>query len=305
MLFGWEDVPRVRALIASGENPERVAVEQHKFAALVGFAQAVSCRRRALLGYLGEERDSDCGNCDVCLEPPQLYDATEDAQKALSCVYRLRERFGVGHVVEVLRGSKNQRVLDLRHDRLSTYGIGTDTSVEAWRSLLMQLVHLGYLRHEMGEYPVLKLAPAAATVLRGETTLMLARPRVTLAGKTKTKTKPRPPKRGGAGSAEGRALAGGSGSAEGRGSVDHPGSADDEALFEELRAVRREIAEREGLPAYVIFHDATLWEMATRRPVAPEELLEVSGVGSRKLEKYGEEFLGLLREHRSGGGPGT
>ncbi|MBN1632378.1 MAG: RecQ family ATP-dependent DNA helicase [Thermoleophilia bacterium] len=294
MLFGWEDVPRVRALIASGENPERVAVEQHKFGALVSFAQALSCRRRALLGYLGEDRESDCGNCDVCLDPPQLYDATEAAQKALSCVYRLRERFGMNHVVEVLRGSKNQRVLDLQHDRLSTYGIGADTSAEAWRSLVMQMVHLGYLRQEMGEYPVLKLAPAAASVLRGETTLMLARPRLTVAAKPKPESKIKPSKGGRAAAAEG------SGSAVGPGSAAHPGSADDEDLFEELRALRGEIVAREGLPAYVIFHDATLWEMARRRPATPDELLEVSGVGGRKLEKYGEEFLDLLRRYHQG-----
>ena len=149
----------MRALIDTGENEQRVAVEQHKFGALVGFAQELTCRRRALLGYLGETMESDCGNCDVCLDPPELYDATEDARKALSCVYRLRERFGVGHVVDVLRGSKNQRIADLGHDRLSTYGIGADSSAEAWRSLLRQLVHLGYLRQDMGEYPVLQAGP--------------------------------------------------------------------------------------------------------------------------------------------------
>ncbi len=181
LLFGWEDVPRVRALIEMGENEERVAVEQHKFGAMVGFTQALSCRRRVLLGYLGERMESDCGNCDVCLDPPELYDATEDAQKALSCVYRLGGRFGAGHVVDVLRGSEKQRILDLRHDRLSTYGVGADVSVDAWRSLLQQLVHLGYLYQEMGQYPVLKLTPTAMPVLRGEETLMLARPRVKVA----------------------------------------------------------------------------------------------------------------------------
>ncbi len=119
LLFGWEDVPRVRALIDAGENEERVAIEQHKLSAMVGFAQALSCRRRALLGYLGETMESDCGNCDVCLDPPELYDATLDAQKALSCVRSLGERFGVGYVVDVLRGSENQRIAGLRHDRLS------------------------------------------------------------------------------------------------------------------------------------------------------------------------------------------
>jgi len=273
LLFGWEDVPRVRALIDAGENEARVAVEQHKFGALIGFAQGSTCRRRALLGYLGEVMESDCGNCDVCLEPPELYDATEDARKALSCVYRLRERFGVGHVVDVLRGSKNQRVSDLRHDRLSTYGIGVDRSAEAWRSLLRQLVHLGYLRQEMGEYPVLTLTRAATPLLRGEASLMLARPRVRVAAPAK-----------GPARSKGR---------KGRGE-DAAWDAADDGLFEDLRALRRQIADREGVPAYVIFHDATLREIAATRPTDAEGLLEIGGVGERKLEKYGEEFLGLL-----------
>jgi len=284
LLFGWEDVPRVRALIDSGENAERVAVEQHKFGALVGFAQGLTCRRRAMLGYLGETMDSDCGNCDVCLDPPELYDATEDAQKALSCVYRVGGRFGVGHVVDVLRGSGNQRVTHLRHDRLSTHGIGSHLSVEAWRSLLRQLVHLGYLRQDMGEYPVLALTPAAGPLLRGEESLMLAKPRVRVTPAKEPKTR------------RGRQIPGAAGDAY-RGAPGDTGAedADDEALFEELRALRRQIADREGVPAYVIFHDASLREMAARRPVDPDDLLDIGGVGEKKLDKYGEQFLALLR----------
>ena len=255
LLFGWEDVPRVRALIDAGGNEERVAVEQHKLAAMVGFAQALTCRRRVLLGYLGETTESDCGNCDVCLDPPELYDATEDAQKALSCVFRLGERFGVGHVVDVLRGSEKQRIIDLRHDRLSTFGIGADLSVDVWRSLLQQLVHLGYLRQEMGQYPVLKLTPAAAPVLRGKETLMLARPRVKVVRAEEPRAKRR------------------------RSKVAGTGAVGDDALFEELRELRRHIAERERLPAYVIFHDATLREMAAVRPTTGVELLGITAWG--------------------------
>jgi ATP-dependent DNA helicase RecQ len=288
LLFGWEDVPRVRALIDGGENAERVAVEQHKFGAMVGFSQGLTCRRRALLGYLGETMENDCGNCDVCLDPPELYDATEDAQKALSCVYRLRQRFGVGHVVDVLRGSSNQRVIDLGHDCLSTHGIGAHLSADAWRSLLRQLLHLGYLRQEMGEYPVLALTPAAGPLLRGEESLLLARSRV--------RVKPaKEPRRG-----RGKATAGVAGTAFDADAHAAAGP-DDEALFEELRALRRQIAEREGVPAYVIFHDATLREMAALQPTTPEGLLDVSGVGERKLEKYGDEFLAALRSSAARG----
>jgi ATP-dependent DNA helicase RecQ len=287
LLFGWEDVPRVRALIDSGENEGRVAVEQHKFSALVGFVEGLSCRRRALLGYLGEAMECDCGNCDICLDPPELYDAGEDARKALSCVYRVRERFGVGHVIDVLRGSKNQRVLDLRHDRLSTYGIGDHLSPDAWRSLLRQLVHLGYLRQDMGEYPVLKLTPAAQALLKGEGSLMLARPRVKVMHATESRGKRH---RTTGGDAEPGWAAGLVGAAR----AGSDGGEYDATLFEELRALRRQIADREHLPAYVIFHDATLRDMVALRPSTPEELLQVSGVGRVKLDKYGEEFLAVL-----------
>jgi ATP-dependent DNA helicase RecQ len=294
MLFGWEDVVRVRALIDKGENEQRVAVEQHKLGALVGFATELTCRRRALLGYLGEATEADCGNCDVCLDPPELYDATEDARMALSCVYRLRERFGVGQVVDVLRGSKNQRIAELGHDQLSTYGIGAHRSAEAWRSLLRQLVHLGYLRQDMGEYPVLELAPAAAPLLRGETELQLARPRVRVAATAAEDGTAR-------GSARGAKRRRGTATRLGLDGVDGDGlaatrtvDADEEALFEELRALRRQIADREGVPAYVIFHDATLREMVAVRPQTADELLEVGGVGVKKLEKYGGDFLAVL-----------
>ena len=296
LLFGWEDVPRVRALIEMGENEERVAVEQHKFGAMVGFTQALSCRRRVMLGYLGERMESDCGNCDVCLDPPELYDASEDAQKALSCVYRLGGRFGAGHVIDVLRGSQKPRILDLRHDRLSTYGVGADVSVDAWRSLLQQLVHLGYLYQEMGQYPVLKLTPAAMPVLRGEETLMLARPRVKVARPAEPREKGRRAK-GAAGKGYGAAAAAKAAAIGTAGAR----STDDDALFEELRALRRQIADREGVPAYVIFHDATLREMAEVRPAGDDELLEISGVGEKKLEKYGAEFLALLTEWAGAG----
>jgi ATP-dependent DNA helicase RecQ len=296
MLFGWEDVVRVRALIDGGENEQRVAVEQHKLGARVGFATELNCRRRALLGYLGERTETDCGNCDVCLDPPELYDATEDARKALSCVFRLGGRFGVGQVVDVLRGSQNQRILELRHDRLSTYGIGADRSADDWRSLLRQLVHLGYLRQDMGEYPVLKLTPAAGALLRGDETLMLAKARVRVAVEVAKGAATEDGKAGGKGrrAKKGRAerrlveVAAQAGAG---------GAPDDDALFDELRALRRQIADREGVPAYVIFHDATLREMAAARPAISAELLDVNGVGERKLEKYGEEFLALLRLH--------
>ncbi len=181
-------------------------------------------------------------------------------------------------MVDVLRGSKNQRILDLRHDHLSTYGVGDHLSADAWRSLLRQLVHLGYLRQEMGEYPLLKLTPAALPLLKGETSLMLARPRVKV-----IRTKEPRAKRS-------RTAATGTLVEVEAFSPD----ASDEALFEELRALRKRLAEADRLPAYMVFSDATLRAMAARRPTTPDELLDVSGVGQVKLAKYGEEFLGVL-----------
>jgi ATP-dependent DNA helicase RecQ len=291
LLFAWEDVPRVRALIDAGENEERVAVEQHKLSAMVGFTQAVTCRRRVLLGYLGERLDEDCGNCDVCLDPPELYDATEDAQKALSCVYHLGGRFGAGHVVDVLRGSEKQRLLQLRHDRLSTYGIGAGRSVEVWRSLLQQLVHRGYLYQDMGQYPVLRLAPAAMPVLRGEETLMLATPRVRVVRPEEERASVKRRRKMVVAAGSGTGIAAGDAAGEAAGA----GTLDDDALFERLRALRSEIARREHVPAYIIFQDTTLREMAATRPDTAGLLLAVNGVGERKLEKYGDEFLALLR----------
>ncbi|HEX9078866.1 MAG TPA: DNA helicase RecQ, partial [Desulfuromonadaceae bacterium] len=177
LLFGYGDVAIGRSLIESGGNAEQNRIELHKLNAMVGFAEALTCRRRVLLGYFGEGLERDCGNCDVCLDPPERYDATEEARKALSCVFRVGQRFGMGHVIEVLRGSRNQRVLSLGHDRLSTYGIGDGLSHDAWGSLIRQLVHLGYLEQDMGNYAVLRLTPKARPLLRGEESLILARPR--------------------------------------------------------------------------------------------------------------------------------
>ena len=299
LLFGWEDVPRVRALIELAGDTERAAVELHKLNSMVGFAQALTCRRRVLLGYLGETMEDDCGNCDVCLDPPELYDATIDVQKALSCVYRVGERFGAGHVIDILRGSEKERVLQLGHDRLPTYGVGADLTVDSWRSVLRQLIHLGYLRQEMGQYPVLRLTPASAEVLRGHQTVTLARPR--------TKVR-RDRARGPRGQGRRRQASGTLGQG-GTGAVAAPGDREGqvaaaagatdqgEAVFQGLRALRRTISEREKVPPYVVFHDATLREMAEVLPTTSEELLEITGVGERKLERFGDEFLELLRTH--------
>jgi len=270
-------------------DPEQVRVELHKLNAMVALAEARSCRRRALLGYLGESLAADCGNCDVCLDPPECYDATEDARMALSCVYRVGQRFGVAHVVDVLRGADTARIRELGHDRLSTYGIGAHLGRDAWTSLLRQLIHRGYLEQDIARYSVLTLTAAVGAVLRGEEQVVLARPRFEtfgVSGSRKDRNR---------GSAAGRAAGRTAGSDPG--DISDPVAAE---LFDRLRALRRRLADEQNVPAYVVFSDATLWDMVARRPQSEDELLEVSGVGETKRERYGAAFLDVLQGDAEG-----
>lgn len=265
LLFGYGDIAISRGLIEQGRNERQNRIELHKLQAMVGLAEALTCRRRVLLGYFGESLATDCGNCDVCLQPPETYDATEDAQKALSCVYRVRQRFGAGHVIDVLRGAQTKRIRQLGHDRLTTYGIGSHLGKEEWGSLLHQLIHRGYLVQDVGNYSILRLTEAARPLLRGENTLRLARPRLRIAsGKTGSRKSP--------------------GGAKG-----------DPDLFEALRNLRKKIADRDNVPPFVVFTDATLDEMAALRPVDEASFLDINGVGQRKLERYGTDFLQLIK----------
>jgi ATP-dependent DNA helicase RecQ len=261
LLFGYGEIAIIRGLIEKGGNPEQNRIELHKLQAMIGFAEPLTCRRRVLLGYFGATLAQDCGNCDICLNPPERYDATVEARKALSCVYRVGQRFGMGHVIDVLRGAKNQRVRELGHDRLSTYGIGADRSQEFWGGLIRQLVHLGYLRQDVANFSVLKLTEAARPLLRGEQELVLPRPRV----KSRAEKKP----------ARKRV-----------GELDY-----DEDLFQALRALRKRLADEAGVPPYVVFGDAALAEMAAYRPTDREALLAINGVGKQKLARYGADFI--------------
>jgi ATP-dependent DNA helicase RecQ len=261
LLFGYGDIAISRGLIEKGGNPDQKRIELHKLQAMVGFGEAQTCRRRVLLGYFGARLEEDCGNCDVCLNPPETYDATLDAQKALSCVFRVGQRFGVGHVVDVLRGAHTQRILDLKHDKLSTYGIGAEKVAEAWNSLIRQLIHRGYLVQDVASYSVLKLTEAARPLLRGEERLVMAKPRI----RVKTLQKKGKPQVG---------------------DFDY-----DDELFDALRMRRKRLADAEGVPPYVIFGDATLAEMAARMPTDEAALLAINGVGKHKLQRFGSEFI--------------
>ena len=266
MLWSMQDVVTARGFIDAIADEQQRRIESHKLSSMISFAEALSCRRRALLGYFGEDLAEDCGNCDVCENPPETYDATVDAQKALSAVFRLRERFGLGYVVDVLRGSTQERILANGHDRLSVYGVGAELSRDDWSSIVRQLVHLGYLRIDVADYSTLKLMPAARAVLTGDERVTLARPPA-----------PRPK----AEKAPKRSRA-----------VSKVLETDEQAeLFERLRELRRRLAAEQSVPAYVVFADAALADMARRVPATREEFLEVSGVGAAKLERYGDVFL--------------
>jgi ATP-dependent DNA helicase RecQ len=248
---------------------------------MIGYADGLSCRREALLGYFGEPYPAPCGNCDICLEPPETFDATEQARMALSCVYRLWERdgfgYGVGYVIDVLRGSENEKVVTRGHDALSTYGIGAEYSRDHWQSLIRQLIHRGYLVQDITRFSALRLTEAARPLLRGDHTLVMAKPRVRVPTK---KQRVRAARAGRAAELSGLPV--------------------DEQLYEELRAVRKQLADAQNVPAYVVFSDATLAEMAARKPATSAALLEVNGVGQTKLERYGEAFLAVIAGRASG-----
>jgi ATP-dependent DNA helicase RecQ len=265
LLFGYGDIQVARGLIENTRNPEQKRIELHKLNAMVGFAEALGCRRRVLLHYFGEHLAEDCGNCDICLNPPEMIDITEDSRKALSCVYRVGERFGAGHVIDVLRGSGKERVLRLGHDKLSTYGIGEEQTQHYWGGVIRHLVHHGYLNQDVGNYSVLKLTKASWPLLRGEKTLEMAKPRI----KTGTKSK--------------------------RTRSKEIGDDYDRDLFDVLRSVRKELADQAGVPPFVIFHDKTLADMAHQIPQTMQDMIHIHGVGVRKNEKYGEIFIDAIK----------
>ena len=265
LFFDPADMVWLRRMLEEKEPGPVRDVETHKLNAMGAFAEAQTCRRLVLLNYFGESRQEPCGNCDICLDPPKRYDGLEDAQKALSCIYRVGQRFGLGYVVEVLRGAQSQRIRDHGHDKLSVYGVGRDHSHEHWVSVLRQLIHLGFVTQNIALHSALQLTEAARPLLRGEVSLQLAQPRVTL-GKLRSSAKTL---------------------------LSHY----DRQLFAKLRKLRKSIADEEGIPPYVVFNDATLQEMAEQMPTTARDMLSVNGVGQRKLERFGSPFLHLIREH--------
>jgi ATP-dependent DNA helicase RecQ len=281
MIYGLADVVQQRRLIdqsPSGEEHKRVAGA--KLDALLGLCETVDCRRVRLLDYFGETSGA-CGNCDNCLSPPALWDATDAARKLMSCIYRCEQASGFGfgamQIIDVLTGQRTPKVEQYGHDRVSTFGIGKELSALQWRAIIRQLVALRLLRVDYDRFNILKLTPDAREVLSGRRLLKLRKPSEKL-------PRQRKPKRGELSPAPVReALAG-----------------ESNGVFQALREWRKDVAKEHGVPAYTVFHDATLVEIARRRPSSLDGLRGISGVGATKLERYGAPILQVVREAASG-----
>jgi ATP-dependent DNA helicase RecQ len=273
MAYGLGDVVSMRQMLMSGEAPEeRKRVELQKLDALLGFCESTACRHQTILRYFGEEHPGNCGQCDNCLEPVDTWDATQAAQMALSCVYRTGQRFGVGHLIDVLLGKVTVKIEQFNHQQLSTFGIGRELTQQQWSSVFRQLIAGGYLEADIEAYGGLRLTEAARPVLRSEQAISLRRdaePAKRKSVRTERAGKSREPFSG----------------------------ADEDRLWLALKACRMALAREQGVPPYVIFHDSTLLEMHDRRPASLAELSRISGVGQGKLARYGDDFLKVIEEN--------
>lgn len=271
MIYGLSDVVTMSQMIAQSESAdERKRVERQKLESLLAYAEATACRRQLLLGAFGETYAGPCGHCDNCIEPPKTWDATVPAQKALSAVYRSGQRFGSGHVIDILRGEETERVLSLDHHRLTTFGIGADMDEKQWRSVFRQLLAAGLLEADAEGYGTLRLTQASRVVLSGGQPVRLR--------------EDARPERASRRRRENKEAARGSLGIE----------AYEQGMWDELRALRTRLAKQHGVPPYVVFHDATLLAMLRALPANEHELAKVSGVGEAKLKRYGREFLQVI-----------
>ena len=267
MAYGLQDIITLRQFMQDSNADEaHKRVEHQKLESMLGLCEVISCRRQSLLTYFDETGSAPCGNCDNCQTPPEQWDATESAQKALSCIYRTEQRFGVNYIIDILHGKNDERIQRNSHDQISTFGIGSDTLVIEWRSIFRQLIALGYLETDAERHGALRLTEKCRALLRGEQRLQLrkqAKPEKTVKGK-KQKGSVRP---------------------------------QDSELWQALRALRLSLSEEHGVPSFVIFHDSTLQEMLKSRPMTLADLNKVSGVGEQKLARYGQAFIDEIAQY--------
>ncbi len=268
MAYNLQDVISLRRMMNESDADEQFKrIAHHKLETMLGLCEQTTCRRQSLLAYFGETRDEPCGNCDTCLQPPVTWDGTEAARKALSCVYRTGQRFGVTYVVDVLTGKDDDRIRSNHHDQLSTFGIGAEFKATQWRHIVRQLIAQGYLDVDADGHGSVHLTQAARPLLRGEISVQM---RELPAREKKAKSK-----------------------------VSRQPAADlseaDRELFEALRLRRLELAREQAVPPYVIFHDSTLRELASHKPLSEADMRSISGIGEKKLERFGKAFIEVIQ----------
>jgi len=269
MVYGMGDVVSMRQMLDSGEaSEERKRLERLKLDALLGYCESTACRHQTILRYFGESHPGACEQCDNCLHPVETWQATQVAQMALSCVFRTGQRFGVGHLIDVLMGKSTPQVERFNHDKVSTFGIGKILNQNQWSGVYRQLIAAGMLEADMAAYGGLKLTEAARPVLKGDQEVWLRRDAEPEKRMSKAERSARVKE----------AFAG----------------ANDDPLWQALKAKRLELAREQGVPPYVIFHDSTLLEIHNRKPQTLDEMGQISGIGQAKLQKYGDAFLLVL-----------
>lgn len=292
LYFGASDIRTADFLIQQKVEPDTGApleeeqrIARQQLRQVLDYAELTECRRGIQLRYLGEDFAAPCGACDNCCEPRTLQDWTTEARQFMSCIARLAQRgqrFGAAQIIDILRGARNERVLSRGHDTLSVYGIGKQHTLDEWRSVARALLHQGLIDETQDGYPVLSLNAQSGPVLRQEFIVRIAAP--TKRTRTNAGSGATAPAGAGAGAGSRAAVA---------------ASAQSGALFESLRALRKRLADEHGLPPYVVFHDATLREMAERRPLTLNQFAELPGVGQAKLARYGDQFIAVVREHQA------
>lgn len=271
MIYGLQDVVKLSQMLETTEADESYKkVARHKLDCMLALGETASCRRKYVLQYFGETGKDFCGQCDTCMEPPVLWDATQDAQKILSTIYRTQQMYGAGHVIDVIRGSKNAKITERQHDTLSVYGIGKDKAKEHWNSVLRQLLNMGYIAIKSWEYRSLCLTKKSVELLTGGQKLQLRKQEFSIDKKEKrAPSKSKDVKHG------------------------------QDELFNALKSLRNKLARDKNLPSYIVFNDKSLNDMCLLLPRTPSEFLMVHGVGQSKLENYGEEFLQVINEFGS------
>ncbi len=265
MVYGLSDVVQRGQMLANSDADEiHKRNERSKLDSLLGWCEVTQCRRSSLLEYFGEKQQDPCGNCDTCLDPPKTRHGTETAQKLLSCIYRTGQYFGTLHIIDVLRGRDTEKIRQRDHQRLSTFGIGADLSQNQWRSVIRQLIVRGFLVSDAERFGALRFTETTRSLLKGEVDLMLREDVSKQAAVRKKKSKVEV-------------------------------GEENQELWEALRACRKRLAEQYGIPPYMVLHNSALQEIMRRKPIRLEELLDISGIGHAKLEKFGDDFLKVIR----------